>query len=793
LRRPRAAYRSRAALAAACLLVFVLLYFGLTGAFLLSAWRLVAHAEFGQPSGLAAYSLAACALLLAAFMLKALFSIRPASPEGLLEVTPEQQPRLFRFLHELADAAGAPRPHKVFVSARVNAAVFYELSLASLFVPAPKNLEIGLALVNALTLGELRAVLAHEFGHFAQRSMALGRWVCVAQQIAGQLLARRDKFDATLSRLGEADASLKMVLSPVRLLIWSIRSLMEPVFGLVLLAQRALSREMEMQADLVAVALTGSDALVHALHRLPSADDAWARTLQFAQGERSAGRATRDLFAIQKRITERMAAVLDEPGHGQPPPLPPSEPERHRLFQPELGQLPRMWLTHPHNHEREANAKRRYLAAPIDPSPAWSLFAGAGALRQRISAGLQGAEAPPPAGLAHSLAALERQFQREPFEARYCGVYFRRPLTRHVCGHRQLRDPAPPAPSGDDAPLYPASLREEVRRLRRLEPELGQLSALIAGALSAPGGVVRLRGEEFRRRQLPLALRRVQDEVDAVTRRLREHDFRCRSWHRGAAARIGGGWGDCLDGLLALLHYAEHTEANLRDAHGLLRHSAQVALAAGGLSDADAVRLLGHAAALQRLIGQVYRERDGVRLERAVAARLDLAGDWSGLLGECTLPAPSGANLHSWMPAADSWIGHLCACLSSMREAALEQLLVTEDVVAQHAREAWHPAPPALPAPPAPRVPVGYPILLLGAERKRDGRPGWWSRFQRADGFIAGMARMAVASAVVAGVLGMGSGFGGPRPPMASEAAATLEKYAPMRLGAAGSELDPPH
>ena len=34
--------------------------------------------------------------------------------------------------------------------------------------PSKKNLEIGLPLVNALTLSELKAVLAHEFGHFAQ-------------------------------------------------------------------------------------------------------------------------------------------------------------------------------------------------------------------------------------------------------------------------------------------------------------------------------------------------------------------------------------------------------------------------------------------------------------------------------------------------------------------------------------------------------------------------------------------------------------------------------------------------
>ena len=118
-------------------------------------------------------------------MLKAIFFVKHGSGVDDIEITPEQQPELFGFMDRLADEAGAPRPHRVFLSPRVNAAVFYDLSILNLVIPSRKNLEIGLGLVNVLTLGELKAVLAHEFGHFAQRTMAVGRWVYVAQQIAG--------------------------------------------------------------------------------------------------------------------------------------------------------------------------------------------------------------------------------------------------------------------------------------------------------------------------------------------------------------------------------------------------------------------------------------------------------------------------------------------------------------------------------------------------------------------------------------------------------------------------------
>jgi hypothetical protein len=79
---------------------------------------------------------------------------------GVIELERPDQPGLFAFLDRVADEAGAPRLHKVFLSNRVNAAVFYDLSLVNLVFPSRKNLETGLGLVNMLNLGEFKAVCA---------------------------------------------------------------------------------------------------------------------------------------------------------------------------------------------------------------------------------------------------------------------------------------------------------------------------------------------------------------------------------------------------------------------------------------------------------------------------------------------------------------------------------------------------------------------------------------------------------------------------------------------------------
>ncbi|AXA93642.1 M48 family metallopeptidase [Massilia sp. YMA4] len=746
LAQPSAAYKRSARFAVAGLLGFVLGYFTLAAFFLWNAWRLGHTALHAADAG-GLWLLVGCNVFFGLFMLKSLFFVRQAMPAGLTEVTAKEAPRLFAFLHELADAAGAPRAHRVFLSNRVNAAVFYDISLLNLLLPSRKNLEIGLPLVNALPLGELRAVLAHEFGHFAQRSMAVGRWVYVAQQVAGHLVAQRDKFDSLLDWMARIDVRLRIFAWVLQLVVWSIRSLVEMAFRVVLLMQSALSREMELQADLVAVALTGSDALVHALHRLHAADDAWQRALQFAHNEAAQGCAVADVYAVQSLITRRMAAILDDDAYGRVPPVPAEAPARHRVFREQLGHPPRMWQSHPLNHEREENAKRHYIAAAIDGASAWSLFEQAAVLRARMSAALVGHPQPPlaPVPLPDTLQKVARLYRREQFNRRYCGIYFGRDIARHAACAADLRQPVP-ADAAYGATLYPATLRDDVRQLRALREEREQLQALVVGRTTARDGRVRLRGEHCARRELPAALARTTRELEEVEERLRAHDLRCRGWHQAMARQLGGGWQEYLDGLLAVLHYAEHAAADVADAHGAALNVVAVETAARRI-DSDAIlRVVTSANGLHRVLELVYRTASQLALDARLCRRLGAEEGCRELLGEFLLPPAQPDNLGSWLPAVGHWVEHTLNRLSALRSAALEQLLVAEALVARHARRGTVPQP----APAPTTVPAGYATLPPGAERPRRDKLDLWTRFLRADGWLPGGARLLVAASIVA-------------------------------------------
>ncbi len=752
---PTPAYKRRAWLALASLSLFVVLYVLLAAWFLRTTYRMFSVAAAGGKDSLWFVLIGTGAAFLTVFMLKALVFLRRGEAPDAIEVTSSDQPRLFEFLHRLADEAGAPRPARVFLSARVNAAVFYDLSLINLLIPSRKNLEIGLALVNVLTLSELKAVLAHEFGHFAQRSMAIGSWVYIAHQIAAHIVAKRDALDKVLRFLSGVDIRVAWIGWLLSLIVWSIRSLMDTLLHVVLLAQRALSRQMEFQADLVAVSLTGSDELVHALHKLHAADDAWGRALGFLQAEVSQGQRPHDLFAVQTRIIDTVGRILDDETYGRvPPPAGVEKPETRRVFKTAFAQPPQMWSTHPANADREENAKQRYLPAPHDARSAWVLFDGIDSLKDRVMSHLTGEAQLEPRSETDTFESLNARYARLQYEPRFRGAYLGRPLARHATRPEALYEATLRNPAVREAleSLYPEKLADDLDRVRDLAEERALLEALRDRTFKATGGEIVFRGERISRGALPAAIREVLQEEESVRERVLAHDRACRSAHLAAAEQIGGGWKAYLQGLIATMHYAEHTLADLEDSHGLFLNVLAVVTADGKVSSRELTRLVAAANQLRGVLAGVYGNTTSVQPDAVVLDRLGIPG-WAEALGEFHLPDASKDNMNEWISAVGDWVEAATGGLSALAGAATEQLLLSEDVVARAVREGAMPDPAPAPA----SMPASYPTLVPGNERKRQTRLGLWDRFQTADGLVPAVARLVVAVSIVGVVLGAGS------------------------------------
>lgn len=745
---PSSRYRRQAWLAMASLAMFVVAYLGLVGWMSWTSYRLFSAVNGDAGNVFLAISTG----FLALFLIKALFFLERGQMNDEIEVTAQDQPRLFEFLHRLADELGAPRPYRVYLSPSVNACVFYDLSLLNLIIPSRKNLDIGLELVNVLSIGELKAVLAHEFGHFAQRTMAVGRWVYISHQIATHIVAKRDAFDRFLAYLSRLDIRIGWIGWLFRLIVWAIRSAVELLFSVVVLAQRAMSREMEFQADLVAVSVTGSDALIHALHKLTAADYAWSRAVSFAVDEANAGHRATDVLSLQDRVIQTMRGILSDPAYGAVPERPANNPRDHKVFKTSLTAPPHMWATHPSNADREANAKRRYISAEIDQRTAWDIFDDINGLRGKVSLRVTGEAEAQCVQLDESLKRLDAQYTWMYLKPVFRGTYLMRSTVINAANVSELYGVEPTDPVAALDALYPASLTDDVKERRALEEERASLRTLNEGTLKRTGPVATYRGRDITRSDLSALLDAVDKELASIDARLHKHDRSCRITHLVAARRTSTRSETYLRGLLTVHHYTTHAEADLIDAKALFYLRIQVEFSRKWPARANRAAIVHAGQVVYDALARVHSDSSAVHLDSTLLKSLG-TNSWREYLQELKLNPPTDATLGDWVKVCDSWIDSALSCLSNLRFFSLEQLLTVEQSVADATRRGE--VLPEVPEPP--QVPALFPTMCPGQEREKPNRNrGIFGASNVLSGYLETAAKAVAAACVIGTVVWIG-------------------------------------
>ncbi len=742
------AYKKHVWIAVAGIFAFFAFYFFLTFLFFSSAYRLLS----GGTGGFVGIGIGVASLFLGIFMIKSFFFINTKHDVTDRQVKPEEEPLLFDFLHKLADEIGAPRPSKVYLSNRVNASVFYDLSFVNLFFPSKKNLEIGLGLINILNLGEFKAVLAHEYGHFAQKSMLVGRWVYIANQIASSIITRRDALDTLLNGLSRIDLRVAWIGWILSIIVWSIRSLVELIFRVVVLSQRALSREMEFQADLVAVSVTGSDALIHALHKLQAADAALSDAMSALNDRLGKGEAIEDLYAIQSNSVEKTAYILNDDEYGKSPKIPATNPESNRVFSDKIAQPPKMWLTHPPDQEREANAKRNYISGDIDDRNAWDLFSNPTEIRVGMTRDLiAGAKVKTEVlSTTEAVSIHNKQFDRSYFNPAYRGAY----LNRFLCQDYKTVDEiyltglstASLDKTADE--LYPQTLVEELEDFKTLQEEYFQMKAIKEKKLTSTGDSgIWHRGTQIRRKELPKVVDSIKSESDAAKKIVTDHDRMARTVHLKMGESIGQGWGEYLKGLLSMIHFSEHNITNINDAHNNLGHVLQVVMADNKVSNNEMRILIQQCNDVHRSISSVADVQAVMTLDDSLRKELGITESES-LFEKFEFPGANKENINDWVRAISGWVGSYVYSLDKLRSEALELLLRSESKVKE-----MYASNQVVPAPAPSAIGANYKTLLPGEERKPAIKMTMWDKFITADGIVSSLVKFVVAGSIVGGTL----------------------------------------
>ena len=188
---------------------------------------------------------------------------------GKREVTSQDCPKLFALMESIARDTGCKMPEHIYLSDDVGASLSCDaIGILSLFQPLHMNLVLGTGLLVGMNEDEVKAVLAHEFGHMAQRTCKTHTVACWLQQVWCDVGVMVGKFKVQQSFGYPGLKGLRRRLPYA----WGgyLVSLSSTLFALHRRVQRGddrLARLQEQNADMNACRIVVTRAVVSALYK----------------------------------------------------------------------------------------------------------------------------------------------------------------------------------------------------------------------------------------------------------------------------------------------------------------------------------------------------------------------------------------------------------------------------------------------------------------------------------------------------------------------------------------------
>ncbi|MEV4921697.1 M48 family metallopeptidase [Streptomyces roseoverticillatus] len=217
--------------------------------------------------------------LLAFPVVRGMLLVRTPKDDGDegMPVAEAQQPRLWAAVREVAGAAGTRMPDEILLTGTVNAAVSENARLLGL-LPGRRRLYLGVPLMTGLDEARLRAVLAHEFGHYGHADTRLSAITARGRHAVARTVnsfAERAEERVEKERMRQEKAAEKALRKgreakevDTRGAGWSYRQMSKLFIAYGKFALRATqsdARRQELAADRLAVRIAGRDATASAL------------------------------------------------------------------------------------------------------------------------------------------------------------------------------------------------------------------------------------------------------------------------------------------------------------------------------------------------------------------------------------------------------------------------------------------------------------------------------------------------------------------------------------------------
>jgi Zn-dependent protease with chaperone function len=250
-----------------------------------------------------------------------------------------------------------------------------------MFFPVRKKLKIGLGLVNAVNVSELKAVIAHEFGHFSQRSMKVGSYVYQVNRIIYDMLYNNKGYVSSLQGFARVSNIFALFAQLTIIIVQGIQWILIQMFSVVNKSHRSLSRQMEFHADHVAAAVSGSNNMISALRRIELADSCYQAAIDVCNSFWNENKVVANIYAGQSTVLQLNAPRWQiELQNGLP--LMDQAPQHKTANRVNFKD---QWASHPTLEDRVAQLEKLGLEAPVQSDAAWSLFVQVEELKKELT------------------------------------------------------------------------------------------------------------------------------------------------------------------------------------------------------------------------------------------------------------------------------------------------------------------------------------------------------------------------------------------------------------------------
>ncbi|WP_284653005.1 M48 family metallopeptidase [Flavobacterium terrisoli] len=355
------------------------------------------------------------------FMVKFLFTKNKSDYSHLTEINIHDEPELYKMIQDLVDEIGTDFPKKIYLSPDVNASVFYDSSFWSMFFPIKKNLHIGMGLVNTTTVTELRGILAHEFGHFSQKTMKVGSYVYNVNRVIYNLLYENDDYHNAISSWASKSGYFAILLYVAVGFNRLIQSLLQMMYKVVNLSYMGLSREMEFHADEIAANVVGSEPMINSMLRMDLTSNSFDRVINYYNGKINESITTSNIYPQHLLATNFFAGnskidIVDN--------LPRVESGYYERFNKSKLVIKNQWASHPSTEERVNAFKTLSInLSNIDNRPANTLFKNISEIQQKITKKMFETVVYPETPLDEEINQFETSIQKEYQENKYPDLY----------------------------------------------------------------------------------------------------------------------------------------------------------------------------------------------------------------------------------------------------------------------------------------------------------------------------------------------------------------------------------